>query len=64
MTFPGRRQDWLLLGLALVLAFVAFATYYRTRPTTLTVAVAPRGGSEPALLQGYADELASAGSWS
>jgi TRAP transporter TAXI family solute receptor len=58
MTLPGRRQDWLLLGLALVLVFVAFATYYLTRPTTLTIAVAPKGGSEPALLQAYADELA------
>ena len=58
MTLPGRRQDWLLLGLALVLVFVAAATYYLTRPTTLTVAVAPKGGSEPALLQAYADELA------
>ena len=58
MRVPGRRQDWLLAGLALVLVTVAVATYYLTRPTTLTVAVAPKGGSEPALLQAYADELA------
>lgn len=58
MRVPGRRQDWLLAGLALVLMTVAVATYYLTRPTTLTVAVAPKGGSEPALLQAYADELA------
>jgi TRAP transporter TAXI family solute receptor len=57
MKLPGRRQDWLLLGLALVLVFAAVATYYLTRPTTLTIAVAPKGGSEPALLQAYADEL-------
>jgi len=57
MKLPARRQDWLLLGLACVLVFVSIATYQLTRPTTLTVAVAPKGGSEPALLQAYADEL-------
>ncbi|MCJ2008772.1 TAXI family TRAP transporter solute-binding subunit [Methylobacterium sp. J-092] len=58
MSLPGRRQDWLLLGLALVLVSAALATYHLTRPTTLTVAAGPNGGTEPALLRAYADELA------
>jgi TRAP transporter TAXI family solute receptor len=55
---PGGREQWLLVGLLAVLLLVTLATYHLTRPTTLTVAVAPKGGSEPALLQAYADELA------
>ncbi|KQP73784.1 C4-dicarboxylate ABC transporter substrate-binding protein [Methylobacterium sp. Leaf111] len=55
---PGGREQWLLVGLLAVLLLVTLATYHLTRLTTLTVAVAPKGGSEPALLQAYADELA------
>ncbi|WP_342149720.1 TAXI family TRAP transporter solute-binding subunit [Methylorubrum sp. SB2] len=52
------RGVWLTLGLVLLLALLAVAALYLTRPTTLTLAVAPNGGTEPALLRAYADELA------
>jgi len=58
MAFPSGREAWLLLGLALLLVFGAAAALHLTRPTTLTIAVAPKGGPEPALLRAYADELA------
>ncbi|AWN34671.1 TAXI family TRAP transporter solute-binding subunit [Methylobacterium radiodurans] len=56
--FPGGREAWLALGLAALLLLGAAAAYHLTRPTTLTLAVAPSGGTEPALLRAYADELA------
>lgn len=43
---------------ALIAAIVAGAYVYLTRPTTLVVAVAPNGGSEPALMRAYAEALA------
>lgn len=42
--------------LALAVAGLAYA--YLTHPTTLVVAVAPNGGSEPTLLRAYAEALA------
>ncbi|WP_051439992.1 TAXI family TRAP transporter solute-binding subunit [Methylobacterium sp. 10] len=41
--------------MALAVAGLAYA--YLTHPTTLIVAVAPNGGSEPALMRAYADAL-------
>jgi TRAP-type uncharacterized transport system substrate-binding protein len=43
---------------ALIAAVAVGAYLYLTHPTTLVVAVAPKGGSEPALLRAYADALA------
>lgn len=57
LALPGGREVW-LLGLAALLALAAVAAFYATRATTLTVAAAPHGGTEPALLRAYADELA------
>ncbi|WP_438345719.1 hypothetical protein [Methylorubrum populi] len=41
-----------------MLIFLVAAGFHLTRATTLTIAVAPNGGTEPALLRAYADELA------
>lgn len=56
--FPRGREAVLLLGLTTLLVLSAVAAFYLTRPTTLTLAAAPNGGTEPALLRAYADELA------
>lgn len=58
LAFPAGREAWLLLGLALLLVLGSAAALHLTRPTTLTIAIAPKGGPEPALLRAYADELA------
>ena len=58
VSLPRGREGWLLLGLAVLLAVGAIAAFHLTRPTTLTIAVAPSGGTEPALLRAYASELA------
>ena len=58
VSLPRGQEGWLLLGLALVLALGTIAAFHLTRPTTLTIAVAPNGGTEPALLRAYANELA------
>ncbi|MDP4006541.1 TAXI family TRAP transporter solute-binding subunit [Methylobacterium sp. NEAU K] len=58
LALPGVREALLPLGLSALLLFGAFAAFHLTRPTTLTIAVAPNGGTEPALLRAYADELA------
>jgi TRAP transporter TAXI family solute receptor len=58
VTWPGFRETLLPLGLVAVLALGAVAIYYLMRPTTLTIAVAPAGGTEPPLLKAYAEELA------
>ncbi len=58
VAWPGLREALLTVGLIVVLLVGAIATVYLTRPTTLTVAVAPAGGTEPALLRAYAEELA------
>ncbi len=55
---PVSREAWLTLGLMLVLVTVSAVGYHLIRPTTLTVAVAPNGGTEPDLLRAYAGELA------
>jgi uncharacterized protein len=58
LALPRGREALLPLGLAALLVLGAVAAFHLTRPTTLTVAVAPNGGTEPALLRAYADELA------
>lgn len=57
VVLPGGREAW-LLGLAALLVVAAVALFSVSRATTLTLAVAPNGGTEPALLRAYADELA------
>ncbi|MCJ2019851.1 ABC transporter substrate-binding protein [Methylobacterium sp. E-065] len=57
VAWPGLREALLPFGLVALLVLGAVAAYYLTRPTTLTLAVAPNGGTEPALLRAYADEL-------
>jgi hypothetical protein len=52
-----RRDDFVFLAGALMLAAAASAFYLWSRPATLTVAVAPRNGPEARLLQAYADAL-------
>nr|WP_147046955.1 TAXI family TRAP transporter solute-binding subunit [Methylobacterium gnaphalii] len=51
------RREALFLVLAAAVAVASIATFYFTRATTLKVAVAPKGGTEPALLQAYAEVL-------
>ncbi len=58
LALPDGRGIWLPLGLALLLVLLVAAGFHLTRATTLTIAVAPNGGTEPALLRAYADELA------
>lgn len=57
LVLPDGRM-WLPLGLGLLLVLLVAAGFHLTRATTLTLAVAPNGGTEPALLRAYADELA------
>ena len=58
LSFPVGREALFTLGLALVLVLIIAVGLRLTRATTLTIAVAPNGGTEPALLRAYADELA------
>lgn len=58
LAFPVGREAWLLLGLAFLVLLGTAAAFHLTRPRALTIAVAPKGGPEPALLRAYADELA------
>jgi TRAP transporter TAXI family solute receptor len=57
LALPDDRGMWLFLGLALLLVLLAAVGFHLTKATTLTLAVAPNGGTEPALLRAYADEL-------
>ncbi|WP_457105978.1 TAXI family TRAP transporter solute-binding subunit [Methylobacterium sp. P5_C11] len=52
------RQEFVFLALAIMLIAGAAVAYWASRATVLTVAVAPRDGTEPALIQAYADALA------
>ncbi|MDP4026288.1 TAXI family TRAP transporter solute-binding subunit [Methylobacterium sp. NEAU 140] len=51
------RPETLLLAATLVLALAVGLALYALRPTTLTIAVAPRDGTEPELIQAFADAL-------
>lgn len=53
---PFWRVVWFCTPL-LALAVAGLAYAYLTQPTTLIVAVAPNGGSEPTLLRAYAEAL-------
>ncbi|KQP37264.1 C4-dicarboxylate ABC transporter substrate-binding protein [Methylobacterium sp. Leaf104] len=52
------RPELVFLLLTVLLGLAAGAAYWVSRATVLTVAVAPRDGTEPALIQAYADALA------
>ena len=52
------RREFVFLALAILLCAGAAVAYWASRATVLTVAVAPRDGTEPALIQAYADALA------
>lgn len=52
------RPELVFLLLTVLLGAAAGAAYWVSRATVLTVAVAPRDGTEPALIQAYADALA------
>ncbi len=54
------RREWLLVLLALGLAATAAVVFYLSRPSTLTVAVAPQDGPETGLIEAYAAALARA----
>ncbi|KAB1070213.1 TAXI family TRAP transporter solute-binding subunit [Methylobacterium planeticum] len=51
-----RERGILVIGLIVAVALGAFL--YLSRPTTLSIAVAPEGGTEPALMRAYAAALA------
>ena len=53
--FLARRPGWTLAILTLVVS--AIAVFLLTRPVTLSIAVAPAGGTEPALMRAFADAL-------
>jgi TRAP-type uncharacterized transport system substrate-binding protein len=52
------RPEIVFLALAILLGAGAAVAYWASRATVLTVAVAPRDGTEPALIQAYAEALA------
>lgn len=52
------RREFIFLALAILLSVAALAAFWVSRATVLTIAVAPRDGTEPALIQAYADALA------
>jgi TRAP-type uncharacterized transport system substrate-binding protein len=52
------RQEFVFLVLAILLSVGAGVAYWVSRATVLTIAVAPKDGTEPALIQAYADALA------
>ena len=54
------RRETLSFGLVAVLAIAAGAALYGLQPTIVTVAVAPRDGTEPALFDAFAAALAAA----
>ncbi|MGY2048613.1 TAXI family TRAP transporter solute-binding subunit [Methylobacterium sp. JK268] len=57
----GRRRrrgyEFLFLAVTIVLVAAGALALFLTRATTLTVAVAPSGGTEPVLLRAYAEAL-------
>ena len=55
------RREVLLVASAVLLGIGAVAAWYLLRPTTLTIAVAPKDGTEPGLIKAYADALDASG---
>lgn len=55
------RKETLLLAAAIALAAGAGAASYLLQATVLTIAVAPRDGTEPELIKAYADALEAGG---
>ncbi|WP_425324352.1 TAXI family TRAP transporter solute-binding subunit [Methylobacterium frigidaeris] len=53
------RPERIFLVTSLVLTIAAAVALYVLQATTLTIAVAPRDGTEPALIRAYADALKS-----
>ena len=51
------RRETLLGGAALILAGGTALAWYGLQATVLTIAVAPRDGTEPELIKAYADGL-------
>ncbi|MGY2046623.1 TAXI family TRAP transporter solute-binding subunit [Methylobacterium sp. JK268] len=51
------RRETLLLAVALLLAVGAGIGFYATQATVLTIAVAPRDGTEPELIRAFAQAL-------
>ncbi|KQP12446.1 TAXI family TRAP transporter solute-binding subunit [Methylobacterium sp. Leaf93] len=60
MKFAGLlvRREFVFLLLAVFLGLGAATAYWISRATVLTIAVAQKDGTEPALIQAYADALA------
>jgi len=54
------QREFLFLIATIALVVVAGVIFYMTRATVLRIAVAPRDGTEPALIQAYADALRGA----
>jgi TRAP-type uncharacterized transport system substrate-binding protein len=52
------RQEFLFLAITILLVLAAGTAIYLSQATTLTIAVAPSGGTEPTLIKAYADALA------
>ncbi|MCJ2036073.1 TAXI family TRAP transporter solute-binding subunit [Methylobacterium sp. J-068] len=52
------RPEFVFLLLAVLLGIGAAGAYWISRATVLTIAVAPKDGTEPALIQAYAEALA------
>lgn len=55
------RREVLLFASVVLLGLGGAAVWYLLRPTTLTIAVAPRDGTEPGLIKAYADALDAGG---
>ncbi len=51
------RREVLILASALLLCAGGAVAWYLLQPTVLTIAVAPRDGTEPGLIRAYADAL-------
>ncbi|GJD95099.1 TAXI family TRAP transporter solute-binding subunit [Methylobacterium iners] len=61
MSKHPRRREFLLLAITILLVLAAAGAVYLSQATTLTVAVAPSGGTEPALIKAYAEALTRRG---
>ncbi len=55
------RREALLPGTLAILLTAALAAWFLLQATVLTIAVAPRDGTEPGLIKAYADALEAGG---